>query len=295
MSLELSPKFELSRPQSNEPTPPKAPWRKPVILLLLTLVISFLLVPFMILSLLIRPNQYYDSKIVILQPNNAYLLLFLTFLTFYSSWGMYLLYLSKVYQINLPAWTNPVVFILKLGHKGKSSFQFFQASFILSLSLLYALLVIFRSYSPACNSDGAILLIDMACNPYANVAMFPMDTGLLSMSLPMLVVVILKEKRILLTIFSWLITLFGLIYSSILLQSIQTFPVVTIYFVLSALVMSDSFILQSLAFSLMKKLKEAMEVKQKLENEKKFAEMKDVIANVAHDLKTVRIILLTMV
>lgn len=65
-------------------------------------------------------------------------------------------------------------------------------------------------------------------------------------------------------------------------------PVIVILMSMSLTLIVDGFMIQALALKLLNRLKQDFEETQALSEKQKISEMKDVIANVAHDLKTVR-------
>ena len=247
----------------------------------------YLLIQNAILSLLILPQMYYqlfhhkvDYQDKLLRSTSVRdVLFFLLILTVVAGWGMYFSFIYKDWcPVKFPRLMNLL--------KDKQLFYIFQAITFISLSLFYGLLVIFRTLTGPC-PHRMEYPIDLNCNPYADVPLFPMDSAFVAMSVPIILVVIMKEKRLRVVLCCWVIVVFSLVYSSIVVKSIQSIPIVVGYVCLSVLLIIDGIMVQALALKLIKQVKESMEERQRLADTLKTSEMKDVIGNVAHDLKTV--------
>lgn len=168
-----------------------------------------------------------------------------------------------------------------------------QTVMILSLTLFFFFLLIFRSGQPVCHQFRGILT-DWACNPYKEVPIFPMDTAFFLIFIPFLFAIINKEKRFLVTIICWFISVMGMTIAAIILESKNAGIIILLYTVLSTLLLIDSFRIQTLIYELYRQLRQSMEENQALLDQQKLNQMRDVIGNVSHDLKTVRSSLLLL-
>jgi hypothetical protein len=263
----------------------KGAWKTPFYLLAQNMLFTFSLLPLTIYELYFHRST--GEKNVLTNPGIRAILTFFCLMAVFSTWGMWLVYLLKKTPKSSSD-KQPLSEHQKsnLREQRKFLFSIMQSSTMVALTFYFTILLICRSYAGMC-SNRLEFPMDWNCNPYYHVPIFPMDTAFKSMVCPMIYVVVMKEKRTFLSLGSWIITMIGLIVSAIHLNSIRAIPVILIYGFISLLVMIDSYVLQSLVRNLVKQLKESMEERQKLADKQKTAEMKDVIANVAHDLKTV--------
>jgi hypothetical protein len=265
-----------SKSRTTDEHPSKLPRIIPFNILIQNSLISFILVPQLYYNLYVHQVDYPDALIGLKSIRNF--LFALALFSFCSCWGMYLGFVFKDKSFRS-------TFMQKLFQE-KYVLNLCSSMFFLSVSLLYGLLIIFRTLTGPCQSRIEFP-IDLNCNPYHAVPLFPMDTAFIGMSIPILIVTAMKEKRIYLPVLSWLIILFSLVFSAIALNSIRSIPIIITFVVLSISLMVDGFLMQSFAVKLIDQVKETMEERQKFADTQKTSEMKDVIGNVAHDLKTV--------
>ncbi len=107
------------------------------------------------------------------------------------------------------------------------------------------------------------------------------------MLIPIFFCCVMREMRIVLTIAAWSIVMFTLIYCTCLLPSFMSIYALIIYGLASYAIMLDSFKQYLLLYLLSRQLKKTIDVNQELTDQNKATEMRHMIANVAHDLKTV--------
>jgi hypothetical protein len=248
----------------------KGAWKKPFFLIgQITLMTVFCLPYFTFYLIQVQPE--YDSYLS--KPLVKYSLFGLNLLTVGSSWGMLGVYLLKSHQ--------------RILSDGKIWFQFMQTVSLLSLTLLISLTLVFQTLSGACPAD-VHYPYDFHCNPFHNIPLFPVDTATFSGLIPLIFIVIMKEKRIYLTMSMFTISFCAIVFCSVYLHALKVLMMIIPYTISTIIIGGDSFLLVRLVRKLMKKLNDSLEEKQRLLDKQKMAEMKDVIANVAHDLKTVR-------
>jgi len=161
---------------------------------------------------------------------------------------------------------------------------------ILSCTLLFSIVLIYRSAAPTCQESFIRgLLPDWHCNPYGAVPVFPMDTAFLLMLFPSYYALAMKQKKLSLSVVLSLIIFFSLIVSAYVVQASHqpSAFIILIYTVGTSCVLLDTYKLHSYIIELMENLKASLTENDRLRDEKRMSEMKDVIGNVAHDLKTV--------
>eukprot|EP01040_Poterioochromonas_malhamensis_P004127 gene4127-4419_t len=124
------------------------------------------------------------------------------------------------------------------------------------------------------------------CNPYASVPVFPLDTALKAMAIPVIFNLITKGKHPYLAYFSWFLCMSGLVMSAIHLSSLPAIPIIIFYAICSNIIMIDNCRLQELLNDYFVTFTKELEEEQRITEAQKITEMREVIANVAHDLKT---------
>lgn len=173
--------------------------------------------------------------------------------------------------------------------KTKSDWRLFsdRVQFVLYLSLVmrHGITLVRRTLSGRCDRNTFLYL--WTCNPQDSSNTFPLDSASLLMIIPILFCVVYREARIGVNIIAFLIVLLSLIYCSILLNSSQPLVISSGYFILTLVVMIDSLKQFILFYWLGRQLKKTIETNQTLAEENKATEMRHMIANVAHDMKTV--------
>ncbi len=176
-----------------------------------------------------------------------------------------------------------------LGARTKSDWKIFsdrvQATLYLSIVCRHGLGLIRRTWVGNCNNSA--LLYAWTCNPENGGRIFPFDSACVLMIVPILFAVVYREARIGVNIVAWSIVLFSIIFCCVLLESVRPLIFLIFYVVLSVVIMADSFQQYLLFFWLGRQLKKTLEANQKLAEQNKASEMRNMIANVAHDLKTV--------
>jgi hypothetical protein len=203
----------------------------------------------------------------------------------------------------------------------------------ISSTLFFALTLIRRTFAGRC-SDYAVrqvgsfylLVEDWSCNPYGIPHTFPLDSTIILMCLPVLHILIFKEKRWGFALVPWVIAMIGLITCSVRLSSYRTIPILLLYAIVSCMMMKEVLFYQAVVTFVEEKDFEKPSGAQEEEEEDDVEEavivddiekglnisqrsfqqpsathvvplskkalyekeMRNMIANVAHDLKTVR-------
>jgi magnesium-transporting ATPase (P-type) len=153
------------------------------------------------------------------------------------------------------------------------------------LTLFFTLVLIGRTVNGECGEDSVRPMIDdWVCNPYSEIKMIPMDTALILMSIPLLSSSLLKEKSVLFLWISWFIVLAGLVISAVITNSEKSTPIIVCYTMGSFMMLRENMDLQNALEEMITKVKAKIEEDNLGMKEK---ELRGMIANVAHDLKTV--------
>ncbi len=162
-----------------------------------------------------------------------------------------------------------------------------QAALYLLLLGFHGSLLIFRTAIGPCKSKFRENISSWRCNPNAEGGALPLDSVIMVMFIPIIFTCVLRETRIILTIVGWALAVMSLIISAVVLGSMKPTLSITFYVMTSVVIMFDSFKQYLLLFLLSRKLKGTLEMNEKLADQNKANEMRNMIANVAHDLKTV--------
>lgn len=165
-----------------------------------------------------------------------------------------------------------------------------QTIFQLSFTLVFAIDHIARSFAPECNEGFSVAFTIQFCNPYHSVHGFPLSTTIVLMLLPFLCVTILQEMRPWLVFITWVIVIFAMSFTAVNFQSGQTGSFVFNYALFSALILGDNLRQNYEKFLTTRKLAVAIDENELMASEERATEMRHMIANVAHDLKTVRLV-----
>ena len=166
-----------------------------------------------------------------------------------------------------------------------------QGIMIVSATVFFSMLLVFRSGASEVHCATFLGTGDFNCNPYAKVPIFPMDTAFILILMPSCFAIVMKEKRRRLTLCCWALSVLAMIISAIVLRSNAATTIIIAYTIQSAVVMVDSFQLHVLVKKLHESLTKSMQETQALLDQQKLNQMKDVIGNVSHDLKTVSVLM----
>jgi hypothetical protein len=222
-----------------------------------------------------QPNNYFNERLI------RVTLVSLSSLSVFSGWALFFCWVFKQ--------KNAQIISTDMDHQVKSGLKsnILHASFVLSSTIFFCMLLIFRSAAKDCRITYGAFLPDWSCNPYHEVPIFPMDTALLLALVPSTYAVVMKEKRVYLTVSSWILSVFGMIIGNVLTKSTSGILIIIFYTMLSWVVFIDSFRVHAYMNDLYENLKVSVEQNQQLLDQQKVNQMKDVIGNVSHDLKTV--------
>ncbi len=161
-----------------------------------------------------------------------------------------------------------------------------QCLLYLSLVTSISLVMIRRTWTGECSHSG--YWYSWTCNPYAPSHGLPIDSAVILVTIPLLFSCVMRETRAILTVLAWSITMFCLIFCCVIVNSTNAFIATMFYGIASSIIMLDSYKQYLLLYLLSRQLKKTIETNQRLADQNKAAELRHMIANVAHDLKTVR-------
>jgi hypothetical protein len=167
--------------------------------------------------------------------------------------------------------------------------QFIRLLIPMSAALFFAFVLIERSIAGNCRSFSSMrpMIDDWACNPYSEIKMIPMDTALILMAIPLLSSSLLKEKSVLNLFITWFIVLAGLVISAVITNSEKSIPIIVCYTMGSFMILRENCFVQSFSTAQSQKYLETSPIVSDPPIGLKEKELRGMIANVAHDLKTV--------
>jgi hypothetical protein len=168
--------------------------------------------------------------------------------------------------------------------------HFILEELILTLTTLsLSFLLIYKSTKESCvDSDKPfIYFTDLNCNSYGNSMIFHIDVAVFLMLIPVTCSILYKHDKIFEVVLSWIVVMISLVTSAILLASSHSIIIILVYFFFSFLLISDNY--QFHTYSERMKSAVASDLRRNMEEEllAKDKQTKELIGNVAHDLKTV--------
>lgn len=284
-------------------------FQKPFYMLILSNIFTTLLSILAIMSSISYSNEGQDyGKLVFLSDISVGLICITPFI------GWILLY----HQIIGHHHPQKNIFITWI-HQHYELLQFIHLN---SMILSYALRLIQRSFTGQCQTLSKPLVDGWNCNPYANFNGFPLDTTLILMLTPFIFTASFREMNIFTYLTAWIITSVSLIVSVMAIGSTRLIAIIVPYIFFSAGIIMDNRKKNTLLFYMTKHIHEHMgsldqdlsgsSTNQHLHphphhhghqhvgsNHQKgnivdnpdmmLQEMRYMIGNVAHDLKTVSI------
>jgi hypothetical protein len=160
-----------------------------------------------------------------------------------------------------------------------------QAIYYMACVAVRSLDLIQRTVAGQCPSTD--IPHSFSCNNSAHAGSFPMESFFILLLVPVLFVCVLKETRMYLNITAGVVAVFSISLCALLLASGRAVQIMIFYVMTAYVIMADSFKQCLLFYLLSRQLKKMIDANQKLALQNKATEMRHLIANVAHDLKTV--------
>lgn len=156
-------------------------------------------------------------------------------------------------------------------------------AFEFSFTSILTLNHVVRSVSP-CGNDN--MLVYHNCNSI-NKPDYSMDSAMILMLCPFIFVTVLQEIRPSVVILTWAIVVASLFFTTVWFRSNSSMVLVVYYSAVSFLILCENLRQKYNKFLHAQTLEEAVDESKKAAEEEMTAEMKHMIANIAHDLKTV--------
>jgi signal transduction histidine kinase/CheY-like chemotaxis protein len=155
------------------------------------------------------------------------------------------------------------------------------------MSCYFGLQLILRVMGGQCPPEYVYMDVLM-CNPNHSTNGLPEETLAQLMLLPIVFHIILRDSMIGTFIVTWLLSVGSVILAGTLMSIKQTMPFIVVYLCYSLLILYDNQRQNLSLFFLAEKLKFALGENERMADETHASELRHMIANVAHDLKTVR-------
>jgi hypothetical protein len=162
---------------------------------------------------------------------------------------------------------------------------------ILALTTLaLSFLLIYKSTKENCTDrdKSFIYFTDLSCNSYGESMIFHIDVAVFLMLIPVTCSILYKHERIYEVVLSWIVVMISLVISAVLLASTHSIIIILVYSFFSYLLISDHYQVHSDSERM--KLVVTSDLQRAVEEElmTKDKQTKELIGNVAHDLKTVK-------
>lgn len=156
--------------------------------------------------------------------------------------------------------------------------------FVTNLAAIYRL--ISKVAVGQCESDD--WFTSWLCNPTAEAGLLPLDATVILMLMPLMYSVVVKGPEFYMIFGMWMLNLIAIVAAIIYSDLRESISFVLVYLVASLLMQIETFRLNYFHFFTHLKLLEVWREKEKAADVANALEMRHMIANVAHDLKTVR-------
>lgn len=157
------------------------------------------------------------------------------------------------------------------------------ASMILECLCCYFMIA--KTVNGQCESDK--LYKNWNCNPLATAHAIPFETSILVMFCPLIYCVGVRGSGFSFTIFLWMMGMATLIFCIIYSHATESILGLICYAVFSSVILIETKKENYFLFFSHLKLQQTLRIREKAADEANAQEMRHMIANVAHDLKTV--------
>jgi len=251
----------------------------------------------LLFSIIVVPNIVYSVHTVSLHESNLFddekvfeVLLCLSVITFVTQWSLFLYCVfnkltSKIYSegINIFPKQTPIC---------NYGIRTLLPLMMISSNLFFCLLLILRSSAPTCGRNVDNFVMNWNCNPYHDVPIFPLDTALIVVIIPLYFTLATKEEHALLAGFLWFLSFSSLIIGAAIVNPDwrSSGVIIALLCLICAGMLIDSYQQrkhnQELHEYIAQHVKKDQDQDQNSQRQQ-LSQMKDIIGNVAHDLKTV--------
>lgn len=157
-----------------------------------------------------------------------------------------------------------------------------QIIFMITVTMVHGIQLFRRTMGGEC---GAAKFWN--CNPYASSGIFPVDSALILMFVPLSFITFIRGPVFLWTFVSWILVVAFLIGTSIYLETLKGIVIILVYVFSSIFIMFDFYWQSFIMFYMNRRLDETLKENERLAEDQKATDMRHMVANVAHDLKTV--------
>lgn len=210
-----------------------------------------------------------------------------------SDWGNWIALMCFVPIINIIIWGVYIKFFLitrkskgVLPPSARQFLRYFQMAvfFVIHVAIIVKFIII-TSYH--CHDSAGNVLENFNCNIQRQLRGIPMEEGFLMTLIPLLYVTIVRGANFEYSILLWTMTLVCFVVVMIYYKLFNSALLIIYYCVGSLIVIVEARKMNYFLFFSHQKLDEILIERQKAADEANAMEMRHMIANVAHDLKTV--------
>lgn len=156
----------------------------------------------------------------------------------------------------------------------------------IGISIFFGLQLIMRVNGGQCE-EGIVYMEALLCNPNHATDGLPEETLAQLMLFPIVFHIILRDSRIGTFFIAWALSLISMVIAGLMMNIRPTIPFLVVYFSFSIIILYDTQRQNLSLFLLAEKLKYSLAENERQADETHASELRHMIANVAHDLKTV--------
>lgn len=185
---------------------------------------------------------------------------------------------------------NPLLILYVYKSTGKNG-QVFRSTLAntstVQSSICMGLFLVGRVYNGHCSSNDLVQI--WSCNPEESSHALPQDVMFCLLIIPIMASIIFKTVKWQSVLASWLITVGFMSYAIWVGDAVNSIPVLVFYIPISVILMYENYRQDIILFLMSRKKDDLLDENRRLSEEAQ-NELRFMIANMAHDLKTVSII-----
>jgi hypothetical protein len=171
-------------------------------------------------------------------------------------------------------------------YNGTSMKVFLQDIFIIGITLLFGFWLIMRVAEGQCKQ--ILSLNNFSCNPNQESEALPVESVVVLMLLPMTFCVAFRGTSFSIQLLSWALTLAFIFSTAAYVRINQNVPYILVYAPVSLFLIYESERQNKVIFLVTDRLAQLLEENERLADETHANELRHMVGNVAHDLRTVR-------
>jgi CheY-like chemotaxis protein len=171
-------------------------------------------------------------------------------------------------------------------YKGTSLKVMLQNVFIIGITLLIGFWLLMRVAEGQC--EKTLSLNNFSCNPNQDSDGLPIETVVVLMLLPMTFCVAFRGTSFSIQLLSWALTLVFVFATAVYVRINQNIPYFLVYAPVSLFLIYESERQNKVIFLVTDRLAQLLEENERLADETHANELRHMVGNVAHDLRTVR-------